>query len=140
MIEKILNYQDPLNRKEYFVQFLTRLFFFFVIISVFNLIDIGWDSSLTIRDDFLKTLWEDRRGVGIFLSAVLFLPLDIRRVKDINLSTNWIYIYYTCLFLPFPEDSFESGNPVAITFEASFIIFIISFAIYLFIKKGSNRK
>ena len=140
MIEKILNYQDPLNRKDYFVQFLTRLFFCFVIISVFNFIDIGWDSSLTISNDFLRSLWEDRRGVGMFLSAVLFLPLDIRRVKDINLSTNWIYIYYACLFLPFPEDSFESGNPVAITFEASVIIFIISFAIYLFIKKGSNRK
>ena len=140
MIEKILNYQDPLNRKDYFVQVLTRLFFFFVIISVFNFIDIGWDSSLTISNDFLRALWEDRRGVGSFLSAVLFLPLDIRRVKDINLSTNWIYIYYACLFLPFPENSFESGNPVAITFEAFIVIFIISFAIYLFIKKGSNRK
>ena len=140
MIEKILNYQDPLNRTEYFVQFLKRLFFFFVIISAFNFIDILWDSSLIISNDFLRALWEDRGGVGTFLSAVLFLPLDIRRVKDINLSTNWIYIYYACLFLPFPEDSFESGNPVAITFEASVIIFVLSFAIYLFIKKGSNRK
>jgi len=140
MIEKFLNFTDPLNRKDYLIQILKRLFLYLVIVSVFNFINVAWDPSLTISNDFWGALLEDRNGVGSFLEAALFLPLDIRRVKDINLSINWIYIYYACIFLPFPKESFDSGNPVSITFESFVMIFVISFFIFLLIKKSSNRK
>lgn len=140
MIEKFLNFTDPLNRKDYIVQTLKRLFLYLVIISLFNFLNIVWEPSLKISNDFWGALWEDRNGVGSFLEAAFFLPLDIRRIKDINLSINWIYIYYACLFLPFPKESFESGNPIAITFESFAMIFVTSFFIFLLIKKSSNRK
>ena len=139
MIEKFLNFKDPINRKDYLIQFLKRLLIWFVIGSIFNLLDILWNSSSPINDIFWKNLLEDKNGILMFLEAVLFLPLDIRRVKDINMSINWIYFYYACSFIPFPEDNFDVGNPVSITFESSILIFWISFLIYLFIKKGSNN-
>ena len=109
-----------------------------MIISVFNVLDILWNPSSAISNTFWENLLEDKNGISAFLDAVLFLPLDIRRMKDINISINWIYLYYFLSYLPFPEDNFDIGNPVSITFEASILIFVLSFGIYLFIKKGSN--
>ena len=141
MSENFLNFTDPINRSDYLVQFLKRTLITIIIWSLFNLLFMSWNSIPVTYDSFLDSLFESNTyGVYTFLTAILFFPLDIRRARDINISINWIYLYYFLDFLPFPEDNFDVGNSISITFHSSIIIFWISFSIFLFIKKGSNSK
>ena len=141
MSENFLNFTDPINRSDYLVQFLKRALIVIIIWSLFNLLFMSWNSIPVTYDSFLDNLLEaNTYAVYSFLCAILFFPLDIRRAKDINISINWIYLYYFLNFLPFPEDNFDVGNSISITFESSILIFWISFSIFLFIKKGSNSK
>ena len=141
MSENFLNFTDPINRSDYLVQFLKRTLIIIIIWSFFNLLFMSWNSIPVTYDSFWESLYEsDSWEVYTFLSAILFFPLEIRRARDINISINWIYLYYFLGFLPFPEDNFDVGNSISITFQSSILIFWISFSIFLFIKKGSNSK
>ena len=138
MLENFLNSTDPINRSDYLIQVLKRALITIIIWSLVNLLFMSWNSIPLTFDLFEENLFAQK--VYPFLVGILFFPLEIRRVKDINISTNWIYLHYFLLFLPFPDDNFDVGNSVSITFEYFALIFWISFSIFLFIKKGSNSK
>ena len=140
MLESFLNFKDPINRSDYLVQFLKRALILIIIWSIYNLLFMSWNSISITNDSFWENLFEDHTGIEASLGTILYLPLDIRRAKDINISINWIYIVYFLNFLPFPENNFENGGSVSNKLEILIYLFIASFSIFLFIKKGSNSK
>ena len=133
MIERILDFYDPINRKDFFGQWLKRFLLLFLIIIIYYLVSIGFNST-TINSSLSEFISEEKKEFVVFLGTILFLPLEIRRIKNINISLNWLYLSYISLYLPFPED----GNSLISLFENISSIYYYIFYIYLFIKKGSN--
>ena len=121
-MSQIINFTDPIGRKDYFKGILLRL----VIILIL---------SLFISDFNEERFFEILEGYQFqFLSIIIFLNLDIRRVKDIGISMNWLYSYYFLCLLPSPSDS--AGDIPSILFGLIGLYTII-FAIYLIFKRGA---
>ena len=138
MIERILDFNDPINRKDFFGQWLKRFLLLFLIIIISYFVSIVFNST-TINSSLIQFILEEKKEFVVFLGTILFLPLEIRRIKDINISLNWLYLAYISIYLPFPKDyNYEDGNSLIILFEYLAYIYYYSFYIYLFIKKGSN--
>ena len=133
MIERILDFNDPINRKDFFGEWLKRLLLLWLILFIYYLVSIGFNSTTT-NSSLVEYLLEENRDVILVFGTILFLPLEIRRIKNINISLNWLYLSYISLYLPFPED----GNSLISLFENISLIYYYIFYIYLFIKKGSN--
>tara|TARA_Y100000589_G_scaffold314240_1_gene336487 strand:- start:493 stop:903 length:411 start_codon:yes stop_codon:yes gene_type:complete len=133
MIERILDFNDPINRKDFFGEWLKRLLLLWLILFIYYLVSIGFNSTTT-NSSLVEYLLEENRDVILVFGTILFLPLEIIRIKNINISLNWLYLAYISLYLPFPED----GNSLISLFENISSIYYYIFYIYLFIKKGSN--
>ena len=123
-MSQIINFTDPIGRKDYFKGILLRL----VIIVIL---------CLFISDFNEERFFEIIEGYQFqFLSTIIFLNLDIRRVKDIGISMNWLYSYYFLCLLPYPSD------PISV--ETSFLgiiidIITIYFFFYLLLKKKASK-
>ena len=121
-MSKIINFTDPIGRKDYFKGILLRL----VIIIIL---------PLFISDFNEERFFEIIEGYQFqFLSTIIFLNLDIRRVKDIGISMNWLYSYYFLLLLPSPPDS---AGSIPSILNGLIVLYTISFSIYLIFKRGA---
>ena len=121
-MSQIINFTDPIGRKDYFKGILLRL----VIILIL---------SLFISDFNEERFFEILEGYQFqFLSIIIFLNLDIRRVKDIGISMNWLYSYIFLCLLPSPSDS--AGSIPAIL-DGLIVLYLIIFAIFLIFKRGA---
>ena len=123
-MNQIINFTDPIGRKDYLKGILLRL----VILVIFTFL---------ISDFNEERFFEIIEGYQFqFLSTIIFVNLDIRRVKDIGISMNWLYSYYFLCLLPYPSD------PISV--ETSFLgiiidIITIYFFFYLLLKKKASR-
>tara|TARA_B100000900_G_C20160392_1_gene545674 strand:- start:105 stop:485 length:381 start_codon:yes stop_codon:yes gene_type:complete len=121
-MSQIINFTDPLGRKGYFKGILLR----FVIIVIL---------SLFISDFNEERFYEIVEGYQFqLLSTIIFLNLDIRRVKDIGISMNWLYSYYFLCLLPYPSDS---AGSIPSILNGLIILYTFIFAIYLIFKRGA---
>ena len=121
-MSQIINFTDPIGRKDYFKGILLRL----VIIVIL---------SLFISEFKEERFFEIIEGYQFqFLSIIIFLNLDIRRVKDIGISMNWLYLYVFLSLLPSPSDS--AGSIPAIL-NGLILLYLIIFAIFLIFKRGA---
>tara|TARA_B100000575_G_scaffold287431_1_gene285770 strand:+ start:302 stop:682 length:381 start_codon:yes stop_codon:yes gene_type:complete len=123
-MNQIINFTDPIGRKDYLKGILLRL----VILVIFTFL---------ISDFNEERFFEIIEGYQFqFLSTIIFVNLDIRRVKDIGISMNWLYSYYFLCLLPYPSD------PISV--ETSFLgiiidIITIYFFFYLLLKKKASK-
>ena len=121
-MSQIINFTDPIGRKDYFKGILLRL----VIIVIL---------SLFISEFKEERFFEIIEGYQFqFLSIIIFLNLDIRRVKDIGISMNWLYSYIFLCLLPSPSDS---AGSIASTLGGLIVLCTIIFTIYLIFKRGA---
>jgi len=127
-MSQIINFTDPIGRKDYFKGILLRLFIIVIL-------------SLLISDFNEERFFEIIEGYQFkFLSTIIFLDLDIRRAKDIGISINWLYSYYLLCLSPSP---FASTGSVSSILNGLIISYTIIFSIYLIFKRGvinSNNK
>ena len=121
-MSQIINFTDPIGRKDYFKGILLRLLII-VILSLF-ISDFNEERIFELIEKYQFQI----------LTAIIFLDLDIRRVKDIGISMNWLYSYYFLCLLPSPSDS--AGDIPSILFGLIGLYTII-FAIYLIFKRGA---
>ena len=121
-MSQIINFTDPIGRKDYFKGILLRL----VIILILSLFISAFNE---------ERFFEILEGYQFqFLSIIIFLNLDIRRVKDIGISMNWLYSYYFLCLLPSPSDS---AGSIASTLDGLIFLCTFIFAIYLIFKRGT---
>ena len=121
-MSQIINFTDPIGRKDYFKGILLRI----LIIGII---------SLFISDFNEERLFELIENYQFqVLSTIIFLDLDIRRVKDIGISMNWLYSYYFLCLLPSPSDS---AGSIALTLDGLIVLCTFIFAIYLIFKRGA---
>ena len=71
-----------------------------------------------------------------FFGTIIFLDLDIRRIKDIGITMNLLYVYYFLNLLP---SSHDQSNQIYSIFDGLIGVLGIIFTLYLFFKKGSNN-
>ena len=121
-MSQIINFTDPIGRKDYFKGILLRLVIIAIPILFFS--DFNYERILELLENYQFN----------FLETIIFLDLDIRRVKDIGISMNWLYLYYFLCLLPYP---FDSAGPISLIFDG-LIIFTYIFSIYLIFKKGNK--
>ena len=121
-MSQIINFTDPIGRKDYFKGILLRI----LIIGII---------SLFISDFNEERLFELIENYQFqVLSTIIFLNLDIRRVKDIGISMNWLYSYYFLCLLPSPSDS---AGSIGSTLDGLIVLCTFIFAIYLLFKRGA---
>ena len=121
-MSQIINFTDPIGRKDYFKGILLRGLII-VIVSLFI--------SYFNEERFIEII----EGYQYqFLGTIIFLNLDIRRVKDIGINMNWLYSYYFLCLLPPPSDS--AGSIISIL-NGLIILYTFIFAIYLIFKRGA---
>ena len=121
-MSQIINFTDPIGRKDYFKGIILRgliIVIVFLFISNFN----------------EERLLEIIEGYQFqFLATFLFLDLDIRRVKDIRINMNWLYSYYFLCLLPYPSDPAVSIFSIL---NGLIILYTFIFSIYLIFKRGA---
>ena len=123
-MNQIINFTDPIGRKDYLKGILLRL----VILVIFTFL---------ISDFNEERFFEIIEGYQFqFLSTIIFVNLDIRRVKDIGISMNWLYSYYFLCLLPYPSDPISVGT----SFLGIIIdIITIYFSFYLLLKRKASK-
>ena len=121
-MSQIINFTDPIGRKDYFKGILLRMLIL-VIISLF-ISDFNEERLLELIENYQFQ----------FFGTIIFLDLDIRRVKDIGISMNWLYSYYFLCLLPSPSDS---AGSIASTLGGLIGLCTIIFTIYLLFKRGA---
>ena len=123
-MSQIINFTDPIGRKDYFIGILLRM----LIIGII---------SLFISDFNEERIFELIENYQFqFFGAIIFLDLDIRRVKDIGISMNWLYSYYFLCLLPYPSDPISVGT----SFLGIIIdIITIYFTFYLLLKRKASK-
>ena len=120
-MNQIINFTDPIGRKDYLKGILLRL----VILVIFTFL---------ISDFNEERFFEIIEGYQFqFLSTIIFVNLDIRRVKDIGISMNWLYSYYFLCLLPSPSDS---AGSIPSILNGLILLYIFIFSIYLIFKRG----
>ena len=121
-MSQIINFTDPIGRKDYFKGILLRLLIILIVsvfISYFN------------EERFFEII----EGYQFqFLATIIFLDLDIRRVKDIGINMIWLYSYYFLCLLPTPYDS---AGSITSTLSGLIILYTFIFSIYLIFKRGA---
>tara|TARA_B100000700_G_C14897014_1_gene785500 strand:- start:270 stop:686 length:417 start_codon:yes stop_codon:yes gene_type:complete len=130
------NFETPIGRKDYFFSIVQRFLVAIFILTIYSLLDLTLANPNKIFDsNYIDFIFESY-PFGI-LEVFLFLPLDIRRLKNIGISLNWLYPYYLLgAFLPTSTDL--SSTLYSMLYNV-FLLYSISFAVYLFIKKGSSK-
>ena len=119
-MNQIINFTDPIGRKDYFKGILLRL----VILVIFTFL---------ISDFNEERFFEIIEGYQFqFLSTIIFVNLDIRRVKDIGISMNWLYSYYFLCLLPYPSDSTDFITLISGLAD----LYTLFFTFYLIFKRG----
>tara|TARA_Y100000589_G_C27056153_1_gene589398 strand:+ start:490 stop:915 length:426 start_codon:yes stop_codon:yes gene_type:complete len=130
------DFETPMGRKDYFFSSIKRLIVLFFILIVYSLLDltlINPNKSFDIEYiDFITESYP----FGV-LEVFLFLSIDIRRLKNIGISLNWLYPYYL-LYTVFPN-SINKSNMGYTLIDTVLTISILSFTVFLFIKKGSSK-
>ena len=120
-MSQIINFTDPIGRKDYFKGMLLR----WVILVIL---------TLFISDFNVERFFEIGEGYQFqFLLTIIFLDLDIRRVKDIGISMDWLYFYYFFMLLPSP---YNSTGSIPWKFYGFIQLYISIITIYLIFKKG----
>ena len=120
----ILKFNDPIGRKNYFIGFLIRITILIMLILLVS--DFDEAKFLEILDSYQFQ----------FFGTIIFLDLDIRRIKDIGITMNLLYIYYFLNLLP---SSHDQSNQIYSIFDGLIGVLGIIFTLYLFFKKGSNN-
>ena len=121
-MSQIINFTDPIGRKDYFKGLLLR--FLIIVIISFFISDFNEERLFELIENYQFQV----------LSTIIFLNLDIRRVKDIGISMNWLYSYYFLCLLPSPSDS---AGSIASTLDGLIFLCTFIFAIYLIFKRGT---
>ena len=121
-MSQIINFTDPIGRKDYFKGLLLR--FLIIVIISFFISDFNEERLFELIENYQFQV----------LSTIIFLNLDIRRVKDIGISMNWLYSYYFLCLLPSPSDS---AGSIASTLDGLIVLCTFIFAIYLLFKRGA---
>ena len=121
-MSQIINFTDPIGRKDYLKGILLRVLII-VILSLF-ISDFNEERIFELIEKYQFQ----------FLTTIIFLNLDIRRVKDIGISMNWLYSYYFLCLLPY---HFDSAGPISLISDGLIICTFI-FSIYLIFKKGNK--
>ena len=121
-MSQIINFTDPIGRKDYFKGILLR--FLIIVIISFFISDFNEERLFELIENYQFQV----------LSTIIFLNLDIRRVKDIGISMNWLYSYYFLCLLPSPSDS---AGSIASTLDGLILLCTFIFAIYLIFKRGA---
>ena len=121
-MSQIINFTDPIGRKDYFKGLLLR--FLIIVIISFFISDFNEERLFELIENYQFQV----------LSTIIFLNLDIRRVKDIGISMNWLYSYYFLCLLPSPSDS---AGSIASTLDGLILLCTFIFAIYLIFKRGT---
>ena len=121
-MSQIINFTDPIGRKDYFKGILLR--FLIIVIISFFISDFNEERLFELIENYQFQV----------LSTIIFLNLDIRRVKDIGISMNWLYSYYFLCLLPSPSDS---AGSIASTLDGLIFLCTFIFAIYLIFKRGT---
>ena len=123
-MNQIINFTDPIGRKDYFKGILLRLVI--LVICTFLISDFNEERFFEIIEGYQFQ----------FLSTIIFVNLDIRRVKDIGISMNWLYSYYFLCLLPYPSDPISVGT----SFLGIIIdIITIYFTFYLLLKRKASK-
>ena len=122
-MSQIINFTDPIGRKDYFKGILLRLVI--IIIPPLFISDFNEERIFELIEKYQFQ----------FLTTIIFLNLDIRRVKDIGISMNWLYSYVFLSLLPSPSDS--AGSIPAIL-DGLIVLYTLIFSIYLIFKRGSK--
>ena len=119
-MSQIINFTDPIGRKDYFIGILLRLLIIFLLLLFLS--DFNEERLLELISNYQLQ----------FFSTIIFLDLDIRRVKDIGISMNWLYSYYFLCLLPYPSDSTDFITLISGLAD----LYIWVFIFYLIFKRG----
>ena len=123
LMSQIINFTDPIGRKDYFKGILVRML-------IIGLI------SLFISDFNEERIFELIESYQFqFFATIISLDLDIRRVKDIGISRNWLYSYIVLCLLPSP---YVSTGSIASILDGLIVLYTLIFSIYLIFKRGSK--
>ena len=130
------DFETPIGRKDYFFCVIKRLIVLFFILIIYSLLDLTLvNPNKSFDIDYVDLIIESY-PFGV-LEVFLFLSIDIRRLKNIGISLNWLYPYYL-LFTVFPTSK-DQTNIVCLVIDTVLTISILSFTVFLFIKKGSSK-
>ena len=130
------DFETPIGRKDYFFGVVKRLIVLFFILIIYSLLDLTIVNPNKSFDIDYVDLITDSYQFGV-LEVFLFLSIDIRRLKNIGISLNWLYPYYL-LFTVFPTSK-DQSNIGYMVIDTVLTISILSFTVFLFIKKGSSK-
>ena len=121
MSKQIISFFDwnrvELSRKEYLGQTIKRLFLFGAFYAIYLVLAVifGWDAfvspSTEISESSLAAYARD--PMPRLVAFVLFVPIELRRMKDADIAYWWLIVYYFLLYLPVPpsgEDYISQQN------------------------------
>ena len=118
------DFETPIGRKDYFKGILLRSIIIVIV-------------SVLISNFNEERFFEIIEGYQFqFLATIIFLDLDIRRVKDIGINMVWLYSYYFLCLLPTP---FESAGSITSILIGLIILYTFIFSIYLIFKRGTTQ-
>ena len=135
-MSNFFDFETPIGRKDYFFGVIKRSIVLFFILIIYSLLDLTLANPNKSFDIDYVILITESYPIGA-LGVLLFLSIDIRRLKNIGISLNWLYPYY---LLPtvFPNSTDQSNIGYTII-DTVLLISILSFTVFLFIKKGSSK-
>ena len=135
-MSNFFDFETPIGRKDYFFGVIKRSIVLFFILIIYSLLDLTLANPNKSFDIDYVILIAESYPIGA-LGVFLFLSIDIRRLKNIGISLNWLYPYY---ILPtvFPTSTDQSNIGYTII-DTVLLISILSFTVFLFIKKGSSK-
>ena len=119
-MSQIINFTDPIGRKDYLKGILFRFLIIFLLLLFSS--DFNEERFFELIENYQIQ----------FFATIIFLDLDIRRVKDIGISMNWLYSYYFLCLLPYPSDSTDFITLISGLAD----LYIWVFIFYLIFKRG----
>jgi len=135
-MSNFFDFETPIGRKDYFFGVVKRTIILFFILIIYSFLDLTLANPNKSFDIDYVILITESYPIGA-LGVLLFLSIDIRRLKNIGISLNWLYPYYL-LFTVFPTSK-DQTNIVYLVIDTVLTISILSFTVFLFIKKGSSK-
>ena len=97
-LPKFFDWRGELGRLDYLKEILRRLL---IVLVIFGLnISLCFLAGL----DVTQENWDDNLSLTTISSFVLMVPVDIRRLNDIGLSSWWLVPVYILSQLPVPPD------------------------------------
>ena len=119
-MSQIINFTDPIGRKDYLKGILFRFLIIFLLLLFSS--DFNEERFFELIENYQIQ----------FFATIIFLDLDIRRVKDIGISMNWLYSYYFLCLLPYPSDSTDFNTLISVLAD----LYTWFFIFYLIFKRG----